>query len=72
MIFWHEFTILPFILCVTKPCGYRLLLSLGRIHSLVDCPQKFKAYPKSHLNLLLQWVRFCLALGTGVGRSVFC
>lgn len=47
LIFWHEFTMLSFILCVTKPCGYSLLLSLGRIHSFMDCHQKFKAYLKS-------------------------
>lgn len=49
---------LSFILCMTKPCGYSLLLSLGRIHCFMDCHQKFKPYLKSYLNLTLQQIHF--------------
>lgn len=51
---------LSFIPCVTKPCGYSLLLSLSRIHSFMDCHQEFKVYLKSCLNLALQQVHFVL------------
>lgn len=62
-MFWHEFPVFPFILCVMKPCGCSLLLSPGRIPSLAGCHQDFKAYevplkPHSAEGLL------CLAAGT--------
>ena len=58
---------LSFIPCVTKPCGYSLLL--GKVHSFVGCHQKFKAYLKSYLNLALQWIR-CIWLWTQEWEAV--
>lgn len=57
-MFWHKFSMLSFIPHVTNPCGCSLLLSLGRIHSIVGCHQEFKAVLKSYLNLPLQQIGF--------------